>query len=82
MNDHKPTKALAAFAAELDPSELPADVRQKLGWLLLDYLRVCSIGTRLPAHPPKPHQAPRGLEESRVRLFFSTFALLCSRAQN
>ena len=27
---------------------LPAAVRQKLGWLLLDYLRVCSIGARLP----------------------------------
>ena len=28
--------------------KLPDDVRQKLGWLLLDYLRVCSIGARLP----------------------------------
>src|SRR5258705_10888193 len=48
MNDHKPTKALAAFAADLDPTSLPDDVRRKLGWLLLDYLRVCSIGARLP----------------------------------
>src|SRR5258708_25767891 len=48
MNDHKPTKALAAFAADLDPAKLPTDVRQKLGWLLLDHLRVCSIGARLP----------------------------------
>jgi 2-methylcitrate dehydratase PrpD len=48
MSDHKPTKALAAFAAGLHAATLPADVRQKLGWLLLDYLRVCSIGARLP----------------------------------
>lgn len=40
--------ALAEFAANLDATELPANVRQKLGWLLLDYLRVCSIGARLP----------------------------------
>jgi 2-methylcitrate dehydratase PrpD len=46
--DHKPTRALASFAAKLDPAKLPTDVRQKLGWLLLDHLRVCSIGARLP----------------------------------
>src|SRR5215472_5170166 len=48
MAAHQPTKALAAFAADLDPAALPPEVRQKLGWLLLDYLRVCSIGARLP----------------------------------
>ena len=48
MPDHQSTRALANFAATLDPKTLPADVRQKLGWLLLDYLRVCSIGARLP----------------------------------
>src|SRR5207237_713064 len=48
MADHTPTKALASFAASLDPATLPAEVRQKLGWLLLDHLRVCSIGARLP----------------------------------
>src|SRR3977135_3542776 len=48
MADHQPTKALASFAADLDPAALPGDVRRKLGWLLLDYLRVCSIGARLP----------------------------------
>jgi 2-methylcitrate dehydratase PrpD len=48
MSDLKPTKALASFAANLDPATLPPQVRQKLGWLLLDYLRVCSIGARLP----------------------------------
>src|SRR6266852_3955164 len=48
MDGPKPTRALAAFAANLDPATLPAEVRQKLGWLLLDYLRVCSIGARLP----------------------------------
>ena len=30
------------------PPRLPDDVRRKLGWLLLDHLRVCSIGARLP----------------------------------
>jgi 2-methylcitrate dehydratase PrpD len=44
----KPTQALAAFTADLDPATLPANVREKLGWLLLDYLRVASIGARLP----------------------------------
>ena len=44
----KPTQALAAFAAELDPATLPDGVRQKLGWLLLDFLRVASLGARLP----------------------------------
>jgi 2-methylcitrate dehydratase PrpD len=46
--DNKPTRALAAFTAHFDPKTLPAEVRQKLGWLLLDYLRVSSIGARLP----------------------------------
>src|SRR5258706_10606579 len=45
---HKPTQALATFAATLDAAALPEAVRQKLGWLLLDYLRVCSLGERLP----------------------------------
>jgi 2-methylcitrate dehydratase PrpD len=45
---HKPTRALASFAANFDPAKLPTEVRQKLGWLLLDHLRVCSIGARLP----------------------------------
>jgi 2-methylcitrate dehydratase PrpD len=48
MTDHKPTRALAAFTAGLDATKLPAEVRQKLGWLLLDFLRVSSIGARLP----------------------------------
>src|SRR5262249_43943222 len=43
-----PTRALASFAARLDPASLPAEVRRKLGALLLHYLRVCSIGARLP----------------------------------
>jgi 2-methylcitrate dehydratase PrpD len=45
---HPSTRALATFAAQLDPARLPDDVRRKLGWLLLDHLRVCSIGARLP----------------------------------
>src|SRR6266699_3190671 len=48
MDQHQPTKALASFAAHLDPAKLPDAVREKLGWLLLDHLRVCSIGARLP----------------------------------
>ena len=48
MASLKPTQALASFAAGLDPAALPDDVRRKLGWLLLDFLRVCSIGARLP----------------------------------
>ena len=48
MDQSQPTRALAAFAANVDSARLPAEVRQKLGWLLLDYLRVCSIGARLP----------------------------------
>jgi 2-methylcitrate dehydratase PrpD len=48
MDERQPTRALAAFAAGLDPRGLPAEVREKLGWLLLDYLRVASIGARLP----------------------------------
>src|SRR6266446_5506361 len=48
MDVSKSTMALAQFAANLDAAKLPADVRQKLGWLLLDHLRVCSIGARLP----------------------------------
>jgi 2-methylcitrate dehydratase PrpD len=48
MDASKSTMALAQFAANLDAARLPAEVRQKLGWLLLDHLRVCSIGARLP----------------------------------
>jgi 2-methylcitrate dehydratase PrpD len=48
MNDNSPTRALAAFAATFDAATLPDEVRQKLGFLLLDYVRVCSIGARLP----------------------------------
>jgi 2-methylcitrate dehydratase PrpD len=48
MAQHQPTRTLAAFAAELDVKTLPDEVWQKLGWLFLDHLRVCSIGARLP----------------------------------
>jgi 2-methylcitrate dehydratase PrpD len=48
MSISKPTMALASFAASVDAAVLPADVRRKLGWLLLDHLRVCSIGAHLP----------------------------------
>ena len=46
MASNQPTVALAQFAAGFDPANLPADVRRKLGWLFLDFLRVCSIGAR------------------------------------
>lgn len=48
MAEHKSTMVLASFAATLDPAKLPDKVREKLGWLLLDFLRVSSIGARLP----------------------------------
>src|SRR5262249_40385441 len=41
------TRALAEFTATLDPKTLPADVRRKLGFLLLDFLRAPSFGARL-----------------------------------
>jgi 2-methylcitrate dehydratase PrpD len=43
-----PTRALAEFTATLDPKTLPDEVRRKLGFLLLDFLRVTSFGARLP----------------------------------
>src|ERR1700748_834935 len=48
MDATSPTRALATFAAEFDRRELPDALREKLGWLFLDYLRVASIGSRLP----------------------------------
>src|SRR5262249_13423877 len=48
MAQHQSTRTLATFASELDPKKLLDEVRQKLGWLFLDHLRVCSIGARLP----------------------------------
>ena len=48
MTEHHPTQALADFTAQLDPATLPNAVRDKLGFLLLDFLRVCSLGARLP----------------------------------
>jgi len=48
MDASRSTMALAQFAANLDAAKLTSEVRQKLGWLLLDHLRVCSIGARLP----------------------------------
>lgn len=43
-----PTLALGRFAADLKSSILPVEVARKLGELFLDYLRVASIGARLP----------------------------------
>jgi 2-methylcitrate dehydratase PrpD len=39
-----PTFALAQFAASLTGQALPSDIKAKLGELLLDYVRVASIG--------------------------------------
>jgi 2-methylcitrate dehydratase PrpD len=43
-----PTAALAAFAASLRGEQLPSDIRRTVGELFLDYLRVASIGARMP----------------------------------
>src|SRR5579863_9063713 len=43
-----PTAAVGLFAAELQGKRLPRDVEIKLGELFLDYLRVASIGARMP----------------------------------
>jgi 2-methylcitrate dehydratase PrpD len=48
IEEQHPTRALAEFAATLDAKTLPDDVRRKLGFLLLDFLRVTSFGARLP----------------------------------
>jgi len=48
LDARSPTRALAAFAAGFDPAALPSPVREKLGWLLLDFLRVASVGAQLP----------------------------------
>jgi hypothetical protein len=59
MESRKSTMALASFAATLDPATLPDNVRQKLGWLLLDFLRVCSMGARLPWSEWSKHASPK-----------------------
>ena len=43
-----PTMALGQFAADLQSQNLPSEVTFKLGQLFLDYLRVASIGARMP----------------------------------
>ena len=48
LNAQSPTLALGRFAADLNSSALPPEVARKLGELFLDYLRVASIGERLP----------------------------------
>jgi len=48
MSANAPTAALAAFAAGLLGDRLPADVKVTLGELFLDFLRVGSIGARMP----------------------------------
>jgi 2-methylcitrate dehydratase PrpD len=45
---HAPTAELAAFVASLRDEQLPGDVKRMLGELFLDYLRVASIGARMP----------------------------------
>lgn len=43
-----PTLAFAAFASDLTCAQLPLPVRQLLPGLFLDYLRVASMGERMP----------------------------------
>lgn len=43
-----PTSCIGAFAESLQSRRLTADIEFKLGELLLDYLRVASIGARMP----------------------------------
>lgn len=43
-----PTRRFADFAAALTYDRLPADVREALTVFLLDYLRVASLGQRMP----------------------------------
>jgi 2-methylcitrate dehydratase PrpD len=43
-----PTLVLAQFAASLTGDALPHDIKVKLGELLLDYVRVASIGAGMP----------------------------------
>src|SRR5579883_2803324 len=43
-----PTLRLAEFAAGLTGAALPNDIKQRLGELFLDYLRVASIGAEMP----------------------------------
>src|SRR5947209_14881486 len=43
-----PTLALSQFAASLAGDALPADVKTILGELFLDYLRVASVGAKMP----------------------------------
>jgi 2-methylcitrate dehydratase PrpD len=43
-----PTIALGQFAASLQGDSLPGDVKTTLGELLLDYIRVASIGAGMP----------------------------------
>jgi len=75
MSHHPPTRALAAFAADLDGARLPAEVRGKLGGLLLDYLRVCSIGARLPWSGWARRYADLVARPGAARVLFSAEAL-------
>jgi 2-methylcitrate dehydratase PrpD len=75
MTEHKPTAALAAFAAEFDPHTLPDPVRQKLGWLLLDFLRVSSLGARLPWSDWARHYAGVVARPGDAHVLFSSETL-------
>ena len=51
MPDQKavaPTRQFAGFAANLTYGRLPPDVREALTIFMLDYLRVASLGQRMP----------------------------------
>ena len=71
MTEHHPTQSLATFAAELDAGALPDAVREKLGWLLLDFLRVASIGAQLSWADRARHYANIVAKPGGAQVLFS-----------
>src|ERR1700730_1820726 len=75
MAAHQPTKALASFAADLDPAVLPLEFRPTLGWLLLDYLRVCAVGAPRPWSAGVSKYIGLGGKEGASHVLFSASTL-------
>jgi hypothetical protein len=68
-----PTQILADFTARLRGEELPAQVSASLGDLLLDYLRVASIGADMPwSGWARNYMASLGRQGSALVLFGAT----------
>jgi 2-methylcitrate dehydratase PrpD len=72
MRGSAPTREIASFAAQLKGDALPADVIVTLGDLVLDYLRVASLGANQPwsrwAHAYMDQLGGNG----RARVLFET----------